>query len=166
MIHVFVVRKVLEVWKVIPALIEKCGKKENAERVREKWRVLHRTSTLGLAIWRTLADFPHVPWVLTVRMQRTTLCLVPSTASWHARRSSASSALDFAISSPIWNQERVRSLCEEGVCLLLFLAVSLTKCHKRFSVGAFSLRPWRLVLLHFLSATKDSWRCDSWWSIP
>jgi len=122
--------------KSYPALIAKCGKRENTERMKEKWRVLHRARTLGLAIWRpSLADFPHVPWVLTVRMERTTLCLVPSTASWHARRSSASSALDFAISSLIWNQERVRTLCEEGVCLLLFLAVSVTKCHKQFSLA-------------------------------
>jgi len=45
--------------------------------------------------------------------------------------------------------------CEDferrGDVPVIILAVSLTKCHKRFSVGAFSLRPWRTHVLHFLS---------------
>lgn len=64
---------------------------------------------LGLAMfWRPIAIGPanllvtlgllKIPWLLTTRIDITTFCLVSSMAAWQARLSSASSALDFAIS--------------------------------------------------------------------
>lgn len=62
--------------------------------------VLERARTLGLAIcWRpNMPDFPQIPRLFATRMDMTTFCLVPSMAASQARLSSASSALDFAIS--------------------------------------------------------------------
>lgn len=73
--------------------------------------VLEIAMILGLAMfWRPIAIgpnllvtlltlvFPHIPWLLTTRIDITTFCLVSSMAAWQARLSSASSALDFAIS--------------------------------------------------------------------
>lgn len=57
-----------------------------------------RARTLGLAIWRpNLPDFPQTPRLLATRIDMTIDCLVPSMAASQARRSSSSSALDFAI---------------------------------------------------------------------
>jgi len=68
------------------------------ERERERYE-LERARTLGLAIWRpSLPDLPQIPRLLATRIDITIFCLVPSIAASQARRSSSSSALDFAIS--------------------------------------------------------------------
>lgn len=61
-----------------------------------------RARTLGLAIWRpNFPDFPQTPRLLATRIDMTIDCLVPSMAASQARRSSSSSALDFAIAASL-----------------------------------------------------------------
>lgn len=59
--------------------------------------VLEMARTLGLAMW-LLPNLPQIPRLLATRIDITIFCLVPSIAASQARRSSPSSALDFAIS--------------------------------------------------------------------
>lgn len=87
---------------------------------REDWiGILEMARTRGLAIWPrpNLAPLPQIPWLLATLIDIMTFCLVPSIAASHARRSSSSSALDFAITvfSPLFslrNGEIIQFLCQ------------------------------------------------------
>lgn len=70
---------------------------------KERYSLLERARTLALAMWRpNLPAFPQTPRLLATRIDNTIFCLVPSIAASQARRSSPSSALDFAIWSLCW----------------------------------------------------------------
>lgn len=103
--------------------------KDRPGKYRRESYVLQRARILGLAIcWRppSIPGFPQLPpWVLAVRIDMTTLCLVPSTAASQARRSSRSSALDFAILSDLsalllamWTLRENYVQCQREVRLL------------------------------------------------
>ncbi|PKI56103.1 hypothetical protein CRG98_023493 [Punica granatum] len=69
--------------------------------MERKSNILARARTRGLAMWRpSLPDLPQIPRLLATRIDITTFSL-PSIAASQARRSSSSSALDFAISASL-----------------------------------------------------------------